>query len=266
MIRAPLFGVAFLLAAVWGSGVVFAEQEAEAQAHTQTAGPPAGEAARAEDAAAATAAGESGDDTPSRASRKHRRRSKGGRRRGLFSGRVVPEEKLRQEPVGRPSGDLHIVSINSGEEANVNIYNEDGSYDIDALAELDHIMRCRRTDAEKPMDPQLLMLLSHVYDHFGRKPLEIVSGYRNQRKQTSNHYKGTASDIRIAGVSPRKIEAFAETLDRGGMGIGLYPRSAFVHIDVRSPPSYRWLDYSPPNPDAAEKRPPRGWKRKKLQS
>ena len=50
------------------------------------------------------------------------------------------------------------------------------------------------------------------------------------------------------------------------MGIGLYPRSGFVHIDVRSPPSYRWIDYSPPNSNAAEKRPPRGWKRKKLES
>ena len=43
-------------------------------------------------------------------------------------------------------------------------------------------------------------------------------------------------------MSPKKIEAFAETLDRGGMGIGIYPRSQFVHIDVRSPPSYRWID------------------------
>ena len=50
------------------------------------------------------------------------------------------------------------------------------------------------------------------------------------------------------------------------MGIGLYPRSQFVHIDVRSPPSYRWIDNSPPNSNAAEKRPPRGWKRKKLES
>ena len=50
------------------------------------------------------------------------------------------------------------------------------------------------------------------------------------------------------------------------MGIGIYPRSQFVHIDVRSPPSYRWIDYSPPNSNAAEKRPPRGWKRKKLES
>jgi uncharacterized protein YcbK (DUF882 family) len=183
-----------------------------------------------------------------------------------MSGRVVPDDQLRQEPLPRPSGDLHVVAINTGDEAVVNLFNDDGSYDLESLARLNHVLRCRRTDAEKDIDPRLLTLLSHVYDHFGRKPLEIVSGYRNQRKKTSNHYKGTASDIRIEGVTPKQIRAFAETLDTGGMGIGLYPRSQFVHIDVRPPPSYRWIDYSPPNPDAPEKRPPRGWKRKKLQS
>lgn len=189
------------------------------------------------------------------------------RKKGRFIGRVVPDDQLRVDPLPRPSGFLVVTSANNpGEKASVNIYNPDGSYNLDALDELNHVLRCRRTDDEKDIDPQLLVTLSHVYDHFGGRPLEIVSGYRNQRKQTSNHFKGRASDIRIAGVSIKKIEAFAETLDRGGMGIGIYPVGQFVHIDVRSPPSYRWTDYSPPNSNAAEKRPPRGWKRKKLQS
>ena len=137
---------------------------------------------------------------------------------------MVPDDKLRVDPLPRPSGNIKVISANSpNDKASVNIYNPDGSYNLDALAELNHVLRCRRTDDEKDIDPQLLTLLSHVYDHFHR-PLEIVSGYRNQRKQTSNHYKGRASDIRITGVSPKKIEAFAETLDRGGMGIGIYPR------------------------------------------
>ena len=59
---------------------------------------------------------------------------------------------------------------------------------------------------------------------------------------------------------------FGLPIGGGGLGIGLYPRSGFVHIDVRPPPSYRWIDYSPPNSNASEKRPPRGWKRTKLQS
>ena len=158
-------------------------------------------------------------------------------------GHVVPENQLRSDPLPRPSGNLAMVSVNNPNDdpVKVNIYNEDGSYNLDALDQLNHVLRCRRTDVEKPMDPQLLTMLSHVYDHFGSKPLQIVSGFRNQRKESSNHFKGRATDIRIAGVSPKKIQAFAQTLDRGGMGIGIYPRSQFVHIDVRSPPSFRWI-------------------------
>jgi uncharacterized protein YcbK (DUF882 family) len=221
----------------------------------------------AADSPKAAAAESGGDgDAPARSSRKRHRRGKS-RHPARFSGRVVPEDQLRADPLSRPSGNIHLVSVaNPNDQAKVNIYNADGSYNLEAMDELNHVLRCRRTDAEKLMDPQLLTYLSHVYDHFGGKPLQIVSGYRNQRKLSSNHTKGTASDIRIAGVNIKQIRAYAETLDRGGMGIGIYPRSGFVHIDVRSPPSYRWTDFSPPNPDAPEKRPPRGWKRKKLQS
>ena len=213
------------------------------------------------------AAGDSGDEEPAAKSTHAHHRSKRGHH-GRFVGHVVPEDQLRSEPLPRPSGNLAMVSVNNPHDdpVKVNIYNADGSYNLDALDQLNHALRCRRTDVEKAMDLQLLTMLSHVYDHFGSKPLQIVSGFRNQRKESSNHFKGRASDIRIAGVSSKKIQAFAQTLDRGGMGIGIYPRSQFVHIDVRSPPSYRWIDYSPPNSNAAEKRPPRGWKRKKLES
>ena len=107
-----------------------------------------------------------------------------------------------------------------------------------------------------------MVILSHVYDRF-RRPIEIVSGYRNQQKQTSYHFKGSAADIRIPGISNRKVRGFVESLDGGGMGVGFYPRVGFVHVDVRPPPSYRWIDRSRSNPNSADKRPPRGWKRKR---
>ncbi len=252
MLRLVVFGVAFAM--------LFSARPRIASAETDETG-----------TSAAESSGSSGSDDGASASsdeaaaprKKHRRHKS---RHAKVSGRVVAEDKLRQDPLPRPSGNLHLVFPGVKDEVEVNIYNADGSYNLDALEQASHVLRCRRTETEKPMDPQLLMLLSHVYDHFGSKPIEIVSGYRNQRKQTSNHFKGTASDIRIAGVPPKKIREFAETLDGGGMGIGIYPKGGFVHIDVRPPPSYRWIDYSPPGSNDAEKRPPRGWKRKKLQS
>jgi uncharacterized protein YcbK (DUF882 family) len=250
MLRLVLFGVAFAM--------VFSARPRIASAESDETGT---SAADGDDGASASSESPA-DGAP--APRKKHRRHRG--RHARVSGRVVSEDRLRQDPLPRPSGNLHLVFPGVKDEVQVNIYNADGSYNLAALEEASHVLRCRRTDAEKPMDPQLLMLLSHVYDHFGAKPIQIVSGYRNQRKQTSNHVKGTASDIRIEGVAPKKIREFAETLDGGGMGIGIYPKSGFVHIDVRPPPSYRWVDYSPPGSNDAEKRPPRGWKRKKLQS
>jgi uncharacterized protein YcbK (DUF882 family) len=181
-------------------------------------------------------------------------------------GAVVPEERLRAAPPPRPSGNLHLYVLFTRESLKVNIYNEDGSYNIEALQAVSHLLRCKRTDAEKEVEPRLLTVLSTIYDHFGEKRLEVVSGFRNQRRTSSYHFKGSAIDIRIDGLRPPKIRDYADSLDAGGMGVGLYPRAAFVHVDVRPLPSYRWIDYATSNPDNPDKRPPRGWKRKKLNS
>jgi uncharacterized protein YcbK (DUF882 family) len=248
-------GMTLLLAAP--SGMAWADEGAEEGSSGGSAG--------TESAAAAAAAAIDAEGVPP--VRKVRKRSRRGKSRAKFAGRVVPENLLRDEPLVRPSGNIDLVMLaEPSNHAKVNIYNKDGSYNLEAMDEINEVLRCRRTDETKPMDPQLLTYLSHIYDHFGGKPLQVVSGFRNQRKQTSNHFKGTATDIRIPGVGIRQLKAFVETLDRGGMGIGIYPRTGFVHVDVRSPPSYRWTDYSGANSNAAEKRPPRGWKRKKLQS
>jgi uncharacterized protein YcbK (DUF882 family) len=257
MLRLVVFGVACSLALAAGP------RAAKAQEGSQES-EPSGTGASAADGANQADQSQSDDGAEAPRSAK-KKRSRHARHHAVMSGHVVSEDSLRQEPLPHSSGRLHLIFPGVKDDVDVNIYNADGSYNISALEEASHLLRCRRTDTERPIDPQLLMLLSHVGDHFG-KPLEIVSGYRNQRKQTSNHYKGAAADIRIAGVPAKKVREYAETLDGGGMGIGFYPRGQFVHIDVRPPPSYRWIDYSPANSNAAEKRPPRGWKRKKLQS
>jgi uncharacterized protein YcbK (DUF882 family) len=252
MLRRAALGSAFLLAAAFAHPA-YAGDDEEPGAEPESA-----------PAESAAAGGDAADGASAKPARKKR-----GKRRGhaKFAGRVVAEEDLRNDPLPRPSGNLEIVSLaNPKDRAKVNIYNPDGSYSITAEEELNFVLRCRRTDDEKAIDIQLLTWMSLIYDHFGSKPLQIVSAYRNQRKQSSNHAKGRAMDIRIEGVAPKKIRDYAQTLDRGGMGIGLYPRSQFVHIDVRSPPSYRWIDNSAPGSNAGEKRPPRGWKRKKLES
>jgi len=183
-----------------------------------------------------------------------------------FQGHSFSKSKLRTEPLPKPSGKISIYAVNFHEEVDVQIYGEDGELDEAALAELDHGFRCRRTKDERAVDPRLYEVLSIIYDHFGQHRVELISGFRFQRNEDSRHYHASAMDIRIPGVSIKKLYAFAESLDTGGMGIGLYPRAGFVHVDFRAPgaPSYRWTDRSPPGrgDGGPGKRPSRKWKRK----
>src|SRR4029077_13260919 len=112
-------------------------------------GEPAGAAAEPADASPVAADGN--DEGGAKRGRKKRGKARRGHG-AKFAGRVVMENQLRDEPLPRPSGNLEIVSLaNPGERAKVNIYNKDGSYSVDALEDLNGVLRCRRTDDEKPI-------------------------------------------------------------------------------------------------------------------
>ena len=165
-----------------------------------------------------------------------------------FNGRGVSERQLRTEPLARPSGELTVYAVNFREEVTVDLYDENGELNDRSLAELDGLFRCRRTQETRAMDPRLYEILSVIYDHFGKRRIELISGFRNQSdNETSRHFHASAMDIRIPGVSTRTLYKFVTSLDVGGMGIGRYPVSGFVHVDFRAPgaKSYRWTDYSP---------------------
>ncbi|WP_312280266.1 D-Ala-D-Ala carboxypeptidase family metallohydrolase, partial [Oscillibacter sp.] len=85
---------------------------------------------------------------------------------------------------------------------------------------------------------ELVALLQKIRDHFG-KPITVNSAYRTatwNAKQggapKSQHLLGMAADISIAGVSPLTIAQYAEFLQPGAGGIGVY--KSFAHVDVRS--------------------------------
>lgn len=89
----------------------------------------------------------------------------------------------------------------------------------------------------------LVDILQKIRDHFG-KPVNINSAYRTPAKNKqvggaaySQHLYGTAADITIAGVSPKTVAEYAETLLPKTGGIGIY--KTFTHVDVRAVKS-RW--------------------------
>ena len=99
------------------------------------------------------------------------------------------------------------------------------------------------------MRAELYEQLSRFYDRFEGKRIDLVSALRADERNSSRHFHASAMDIRIKGVSIKEMYRFAESLDGGGMGIGLYPVSNFIHVDYRAPgePSYRWTDTTGPN-------------------
>lgn len=101
-----------------------------------------------------------------------------------------------------------------------------------------------RTGAETEIDPRLVRILVKVSDTFGGRPLRIVSGYREHSyAKESKHRLGRACDLSVEGVPNEALRDYLLTLDQ--VGVGYYPNSSFVHVDVRSQ-NTQWVDRSSP--------------------
>jgi uncharacterized protein YcbK (DUF882 family) len=123
------------------------------------------------------------------------------------------------------------------------VYWERGVYVPDALAAAQHALRDWRNGEEHFMDPKLFDLLHGISQKLGtRQPFQIISGYRSPTSNAamhahstgvaehSQHMQGKASDIRLDGVELANLHKAALSLKAGG--VGLYPVSNFVHVDV----------------------------------
>ncbi|HET9933621.1 MAG TPA: LysM peptidoglycan-binding domain-containing protein [Polyangiaceae bacterium] len=94
------------------------------------------------------------------------------------------------------------------------------------------------------LDARLVRLLAEVSDNFGGRPLRIVSGYRTTSFfRDSRHKLSKAVDFSIPGVPNQVVRDYLRTLKN--VGVGYYPNSSFVHLDVRDYSAY-WVDYAGP--------------------
>jgi uncharacterized protein YcbK (DUF882 family) len=140
--------------------------------------------------------------------------------------------------------DVTFYSVNWRERVTVRPFRADGALDPEALAAIRQILRDRRTGESGPVDERLVRLLYRVVDRFDAPQITVISGFRTPRPGRSGHHsKGEAIDFLVPGVPDREVAEFARTLGR--CGVGLYPTSGFVHLDVRDR-SYCWTDTSGP--------------------
>ncbi len=159
---------------------------------------------------------------------------------GLFAAAAGPAGGVRL-PAGQ-IGSFVIQLVNTGEELEVKLNVATGEVDAEGYRRLRHLMRCQRTTAETPIDPRLIGLLYRISQRT-RQKIMLVSGFRAPMfslATLSYHTRGMAADIRIPGMTPLMVRDLAESM--GVKGIGYYPVSGFVHVDVRDQFT-TWTDY-----------------------
>ena len=123
-------------------------------------------------------------------------------------------------------------------------YWEHGAYVPTALEQLNVVLRDHRTGDIRPMSPALIDLVYALSVSLGsRSPVQVISGYRSPATNAllragdpghvadrSLHITGEAVDLCFEDRSLSQVRDTALAL-RGG-GVGYYPRSGFVHVDV----------------------------------
>jgi uncharacterized protein YcbK (DUF882 family) len=138
---------------------------------------------------------------------------------------------------------LKLFHTHTGERLDI-VYREGGQYLPEALDRLDYFLRDHRTGDVHRYDPRVFDLLHDLVASLGRpdSEIDIVCGYRtpwsNDYLRThshgvarhSLHMQAMAIDIRVPGVNTAALRDAALALHEGG--VGYYPTSEFVHVDV----------------------------------
>lgn len=134
----------------------------------------------------------------------------------------------------------------SQETLRVRLFDRAGKVDPKARARLARFLRDRESDRQKRPHLRLMRVLAYLADHFNGRTIIVVSAFRSENdgaNGTSRHAAGEAVDVRVEGVPNEALRDYCLTLRR--VGVGYYPRSSFVHVDIRDREVY-WVDWSRP--------------------
>lgn len=141
-----------------------------------------------------------------------------------------------------PVRSLQFESLHTGERLTTTYWTR-GGYVADELRRIDHVLRDHRSGEVRAIDPRLLDLLAALRNRLeSRAPFQVISAYRSPKTNAmlaersggvarqSLHTRGLAIDIRVPGRALTAVRDAALALRAGG--VGFYPRSDFVHVDV----------------------------------
>ncbi|CAN5143611.1 hypothetical protein BH09MYX1_BH09MYX1_55020 [soil metagenome] len=154
-----------------------------------------------------------------------------------------------QAAFGAERPDVHrnesfdFIAANNNEKITVRFV--DGVVTPQSAKEARHLMRCLKNDQEHDIDPRLLYTLWQL-SREGSGTLLLISAYRapERRGDTNYHTRGQAADVRIPGSWSWRMRDAAKRI--GVRGLGTYPTTNMIHVDVRDDP-FTWVDYSGPS-------------------
>jgi uncharacterized protein YcbK (DUF882 family) len=147
------------------------------------------------------------------------------------------------------NGDTRTISIyhQHTKETITVTFKRYGSYDSEALKQLNWILRDWRHDEPIKMDPRLFDIAWEVHRESGSsEPFHVVSAYRSPATNSmlrrrsrgvakhSQHMLGKAMDFHLPDVSMAKVRTIGMRLQRGGVGYYSGAHTPFVHLDAGS--------------------------------
>lgn len=174
----------------------------------------------------------------------------------VMTGEEVVPGVMPDQPIGGELADaelpqdgkqyqLHMTNLHTGESLDI-VYRIGNTYVPDALEKLNYFLRDHYTQDVIEYSPKEFDVLHAILSRLGRldSVINIVCGYRTPETNAalrhnsprtgvaehSQHMEGHAIDIRVPGVSTVQLRNAALSLRAGG--VGYYPVSQFVHVDV----------------------------------
>ncbi|MGH6819369.1 MAG: DUF882 domain-containing protein, partial [Methylocella sp.] len=149
---------------------------------------------------------------------------------------------------------LNLYHSHTGESIQAT-FRVNGSYDPAVLEKLNWFLRDWRNNDRTRMDPRLFDVIWEAYRTAGAtQPIVIVSAYRSPQTnamlrrrsrgvaERSQHILGRAMDTSMPGMPMERIREIGMRLQRGG--VGWYPSSNFVHLDVGNVRAWPRMSYA----------------------
>jgi uncharacterized protein DUF882 len=141
-------------------------------------------------------------------------------------------------------GYVQLINLGNGRSWSGYVLGPNDTLLPSAERQIRSVLASWRSGRSFPIHPRLIRLIAQTSDVFGGRPMIVVSGYRERSHAKNSHHKrGEAFDFSIDGVPNWAVRDYLRGL--ANTGVGFYPRSTFVHLDVRKGQAY-WVDMSRP--------------------